>query len=170
MDPQRIAVAGSSAGGNLAAVVAQQLRDQSGLCHQVLIYPVTRGYVPDTGTFSTYAEGYFMTSHDMAYFYEIYAPGVDRTDPRIAPLAAPSLSGLAPATIITAEFDPLRDDGEDYAAALASAGVPVVLRRFDGQVHPFVYLGGLIEDAAQARAFIGTRLREAFGQESAGTA
>ncbi|KMO67023.1 Carboxylesterase NlhH [Mycolicibacterium chlorophenolicum] len=162
VDPQRVAVAGSSAGGNLAAVVAQQLRAEPGLRHQVLLYPVTRGFVPNTGSFVTYAEGYFMTSHDMDFFYGNYAPGVPLDEPRLAPMVNPDLSGLPPATVVTAEYDPLRDDGEEYAAAMSAAGIPVALRRFDGQVHPFVYLDRIIDDAAIARQFISERLREAF--------
>jgi acetyl esterase len=162
VDSTHVAVVGSSAGGNLAAVTAQQLRHEPGLRHQVLIYPVTRGVVPSTGTFAAYAEGYFMTSHDMRFFYANYAPDVPADDPRLAPLSAPDLSGLPPATIITAEFDPLRDDGEDYAAALSEAGVPVTLRRWEGMVPPFVYLGGLFDAAHEARQFIAEQLRRAL--------
>lgn len=162
VDPARIAVAGDSAGGNLAAVVAAQLRAEAGLRHQVLIYPVTQARVGSTGSYREFADGHFLTLRDMQYFFDCYAPGVDPDDPRLAPLASKDLSGLAPATVITAECDPLRDEGEAYAAALRDAGVPVTTRRFDGQVHPFVYMAGLIDAAVEARQLVGNQLRAAL--------
>jgi len=162
VDPSRVAVAGDSAGGNLAAVVAQQLRDQTGLRHQVLIYPVTQARVGQTESYRQFRDGHFLTARDMQYFFDCYAAGVDPDDPRLSPLAAADLSGLAAATVITAECDPLRDEGEQYAAALRAAGVDVATRRYDGQVHPFVYMSGLIDDAVRAREFIGSQLRQAL--------
>ncbi len=162
VDASRVAVAGDSAGGNLAAVVAQQLRDQTGLRHQVLIYPVTQARVGQTVSYRQFRDGHFLTARDMQYFFDCYAAGVDPDDPRLSPLAAADLSGLAAATIITAECDPLRDEGEQYAAALRAAGVDVAMRRYDGQVHPFVYMSGLIDDAVRAREFIGSQLRQAL--------
>ncbi|WP_219417073.1 alpha/beta hydrolase [Pseudonocardia nigra] len=162
-DPGAAAVAGDSAGGNLAAVVAQQLRGSSpGLRHQVLIYPVTTARAGTTPSYAEFADGHFLTRRDMQYFLDTYAGGVDPADPRLAPAAAEDLTGLPAATVVTAECDVLRDEGEAYARRMQAAGVPVALRRFDGQVHPFVYLGGIIDDALVARRFMGERLRAAF--------
>ncbi|MDF1603526.1 alpha/beta hydrolase [Nocardioides sp. YIM 152315] len=139
----RLAVAGDSAGGNLAAVTAQTMRDEGvELAGQLLIYPVTDGgtsYPSHTEN----AAGYFLEVETMVWFDQQYVghlSDVDRTDPRLAPLHG-SLSGLAPAVVVVAEFDPLRDDGLAYAAALASAGVPVEVRTFPGLVHGFVDMG-----------------------------
>lgn len=166
VDPTRIAVAGDSAGGNLAAVVASQLRSETGLRHQVLIYPVTQARVGSTPSYREFAEGHFLTSRDMQYFFDCYAPGVDPDDPRLAPLSNPDLSGVAAATVVTAECDPLRDEGEAYAAALRAAGVQVTTRRFDGQVHPFVYMAGIIDAALDARRFVADQLRTALHPRS----
>lgn len=162
-DMQRVAVAGDSAGGNLAAVVAQQLRGESGLRHQVLIYPVTQARVGSTDSYREFAGGHFLTARDMQYFMDAYASGVDPDHPLLAPAAAGNLTGLASATVVTAECDPLRDEGEAYAAAMQRAGVDVELRRFDGQVHPFVAMGGVIDDASVARRYVAERIRSAFG-------
>lgn len=164
IDTARVAVAGDSAGGNIAAVMAQTFCDhQPGLVHQVLIYPVTDLAGMDTGTYGTYAEGHFLTARDMAYFADQYAGGADRTDPRLSPLRNPDLGGLAPATMIIAECDPLADEGRAYGRALQSAGNQVSLIEFAGQVHPFAYMGGLIGDANVARRLIGRELKVAFG-------
>ncbi|MGM0931066.1 MAG: alpha/beta hydrolase [Actinomycetota bacterium] len=163
IDVQRVAVAGDSAGGNLAAVVAQQLRGhQPPLVHQVLVYPVTDLASIDTDSYREYADGYFLTARDMAYFAATYASGADRSDPRLSPLRNPDLSDLPSATVVTAECDPLRDEGEAYARAMALAGTTVTAVRFNGQVHPFLYMGGLIGDAHAARQFIGSQVRAAF--------
>ena len=129
-DAGRIAVAGDSAGGNLAAVVALMARDAGGpaLAAQLLIYPGTDfagGYPSETEN----AEGFFLTRADMEWFREQYLAGADPSDPRLSPIAAPDLSGLPPAVVATAEFDPLRDQGDAYARALEEAGVPVIARR-----------------------------------------
>jgi acetyl esterase len=164
VDPTRVAVTGDSAGGNLAAVACQQLRGVgNGIAHQVLIYPVADAAgVGQTDSYREFGEGYFLTTRDMAYFVRSYAGEADPADVRISPLRAPDLSGLPPATVLTAEYDPLRDEGEAYAMRLRDAGVDVTLRRFDGQVHPFVLLGGLIDDANAARSWLGDRLRSAL--------
>ncbi|WP_368498101.1 alpha/beta hydrolase [Herbiconiux sp. A18JL235] len=161
----RVAVAGDSAGGNLAAVVAQQLgRDHAGLVHQALIYPATTGRVGTDGSYVEFAEGHFLTARDMQYFYDSYAKGVDTTDARLAPAAATDLTGLPSATVVVAELDPLRDEGLAYARALAEAGVPVTSVTFSGLVHPFFYMAGVIEVAHSARRFVGTELKAAFAR------
>jgi len=164
VDPARVAVAGDSAGGNLAAVACQRLRGVgSGIAHQVLIFPVTdAAAVGATASYREFGEGHFLTTRDMAYFVRSYAGRTDPADPRISPIRAADLSGLPPATVLTAECDPLRDEGEAYARDLERAGVEVTLRRFDGQVHPFVLIGSVIDDALVARSWLGERLRAAF--------
>lgn len=167
IDPSRVAVAGDSAGGNLAAVTAQQLaRHTPPPAHQVLIYPVTDAHVGATESYAAYEHGYFLTRRDMQYFVDTYAAGADLNDVRLSPARNPDLSGLPPATVITGECDPLRDEGEAYARQLRDAGVPTSAVRFSGQVHPFVYMAGLIDDAAVAREFIGARLRAALAVRS----
>ncbi|HEU4512433.1 MAG TPA: alpha/beta hydrolase [Nocardioidaceae bacterium] len=147
----KLAVAGDSAGGNLSAVVAQQLRDAGGppIAAQLLIYPA----VDVTGEYASRlenAEGYFLDLATMAWFMNHYtADPSHHTDPRVSPLRHHDLSGLPPAVVVTAEFDPLRDEGEAYAAELAAAGVPVEVRRFDGMIHGFFDMGGY-SPAAQA--------------------
>jgi acetyl esterase len=164
VDPTRVAVMGDSAGGNMAAAAAQQLRGVgTGIAHQVLIFPVMDAAgVGATDSYRKFGEGYFLTERDMAYFVRVYGGDHDLRDPRLSPLRAADLSGLPPATIVTAEYDPLRDEGEEYAQRLEAAGVKVTLRRFDGQVHPFILLGGLVDDANVARAWVGDRLRDAL--------
>jgi acetyl esterase len=152
-DPNRLAIAGDSAGGNLAAVTALLARDAGPqLCAQLLIYPVV-DFDPDESYASRIdnAEGYFLTSDDMAWFSGNYVPeGADPHDPRLSPLRAASLAGLPPAVVLTAEFDPLRDEGEAYAAALQDAGVEVHHHRFDGLIHGFFDLGLLSAACAKA--------------------
>lgn len=138
-----LAVAGDSAGGNLAAVVAQQLRDSAGpsLAAQLLVYPATDvpGEYPSR---EENGEGYFLDVPTMEWFMEQYASGVDNlTDPRLSPLQAASLEGLPPAVVVTAEYDPLRDEGAAYAKALSAAGVQVDYREFDGMIHGFIDMG-----------------------------
>jgi acetyl esterase len=162
VDPNRVAVGGDSAGGNLAAHVAQELRHEPALRHQVLVYPVTQADVGSTGSYREFDDGYFLTGASMRYFFDTYAPGGALDDARLAPASNVDLAGLPAATVVTAEFDPLRDEGEAYAAALEAAGVAVELRRFDGQFHPFLYLAGSIDAAAEARRFVGGALRRAF--------
>jgi acetyl esterase len=164
IDVERVAVAGDSAGGNLAAVTAQQLRGHSpALVHQALIYPATDLKDYDTPSRREFGPGgYFLTSRDLDYFYGTYAGGHDRGDVRLSPARNPDLTNLPSATVITAEYDPLRDEGEAYAHAMAEAGVSVTAVRFIGLVHPFIYLGGVIEGAHTARRLIGAQLRQAF--------
>jgi acetyl esterase len=139
----RLAVAGDSAGGNLSAVVAQVMRDEGiDLAGQLLLYPVT----DRRGTYPSHEEngtGYFLDLDTMMWFDEQYVghlPDVDLTDPRLAPLHG-NLAGVAPTVLVVAEFDPLRDDGLAYAAALDAAGVPVEVRAFPGMIHGFADMG-----------------------------
>ena len=140
---RKLAVAGDSAGGNLAAVVAQQVRDAGGpaLTAQLLVYPATD--VPgEYASRQENGEGYFLDVAAMEWFVAHYAPDhALHTDPRLSPLQAPSLTGLPPAVVVTAEYDPLRDEGAAYATALETAGVRVDHRQFDGMIHGFFDMG-----------------------------
>ena len=135
-DPQRLAVAGDSSGGNFAAVVALMARDRGGppIIFQLLVYPVTDQDF-DTASYRENGADYFTTETHMRWYCEQY--GGDADDPYVSPLRAPDLSGLPPARVITAEFDPLRDEGEAYAKRLNEAGVDASVRRFDGMFHGF---------------------------------
>ena len=150
-DPARLAVAGDSAGGNISAVVAQLCRDNGPkLAAQLLIYP---GVDMDAdGPYPSRvdnAEGYFLTADDMAWFMQHYVGETpEHADPRMSPLKG-ELAGLPPAVVATAEFDPLRDEGEAYAEALGAAGVEVDVQRYDGLVHGFFDMG-VLSKAAQA--------------------
>ncbi len=155
-DTSRLTVAGDSAGGNLAAVVAQMARERSAppIASQVLIYPVIDAAC-DSLSYTENGEGYFLEAHGMRWFWEHYlGPDGDGTHPLASPIRANDFSGLPPAVVITAEYDPLRDEGEAYAAALEAAGVPVVLRRYDGMIHGFVSMPMLFPEANDAVARI----------------
>jgi acetyl esterase len=164
VDPGRIAVGGDSAGGNLAAVTALRGREAGGpaLRFQLLVYPVTCGRM-DTPSYRDNAEGYLLTRDAMAWFWDHYTPDArDREHPHAAPLRAADLRGLPPALVLTAEFDPLRDEGEAYAERLRAAGVPTTLRRYDGLIHGFFTMGGLIDRARDAVRDAASALRAAF--------
>ncbi|TMQ91055.1 alpha/beta hydrolase [Actinomadura soli] len=164
--PGAVAVAGDSAGGNLAAVVALLARDRGvRLVHQLLVYPVT-DMAMDTASWRRYATGYGLDAAALARFMALYRDGADPSDPRLAPLRAPDLAGAAPATVITAECDILRDEAEAYARRLAEAGVPVELRRYDGVVHAFFLLPEIFDAGAEAIDFAVRRLRAAFGERT----
>ena len=159
-DAARIAIGGDSAGGNLAAVAAQALGDaEPGFAGQLLIYPVT-DFESERPSHEENAEGLFLTGDDMTWFRSLYVGDRDLKDPRISPLMAADLSGLPPAVVITAEFDPLRDDGEAYAVALEAAGVPVRRRRFDGLIHGFFAMGTASTAALEAADEVCDELRE----------
>jgi acetyl esterase len=139
-DPDRLVVAGDSAGGNLAAVTALLARDRDGpgIAHQVLVYPVT-GDAAATPAYEENAEGYFLTAAESEWFRELYLPDdIDEGNVYARPRLCRDLSGLPPATVLTAGFDPLRDDGAAYAEALAADGVPVTYHNFDGLIHGFL--------------------------------
>ena len=141
VDPARVAVAGDSAGGNLAAAVAIAARDRSGpaLAAQLLIYPVT-DFKFDTASYRDNAEGYLLNKASIQWFWAHYLGAQDLTkDPYACPARADNLVGLPPAYVATCEYDPLRDEGEAYARRLEEAGVPVTARRFDGMLHGFLW-------------------------------
>lgn len=158
----RVAVGGDSAGGNLAAVVAQLARNEGGPAPvlQWLIYPRT-DFTAQTRSMSLFARGFVLTRRDMDWFQAQYlrGSGVDPTDPRLSPLLAESLSGLAPALIAVGGFDPLRDEGEAYAAALQAAGTAVDLRYLGSLTHGFVNLFQLGGDSAVATSELISALR-----------
>jgi acetyl esterase len=160
-----IAVGGDSAGGNLAAVSALLCRERGGprLRHQLLLYPVI---APDfeTPSYRQCREGFFLSRNAMMAFWGHYlAREADRLDPIAVPLCARDLSGLPPATVVTAEYDPLRDEGEAYAERLREAGVPAELLRYDGQIHGFLNFAHRVDRARQALDDVAGRLRAAFG-------
>ena len=139
LDASRIGVGGDSAGGNLAAVVAQTLReDDPPLACQLLIYPIV-DCDTETSSYVENAEGYQLTRDTMIWFWEEYVPEASqRTDIKASPLRNRDLRGLPPALVVTAEYDPLRDEGEVYARRLADSGNDVELKRYDGMIHGFV--------------------------------
>jgi acetyl esterase len=163
IDPTRIAVAGDSAGGNLAAAVALDAREKGPpIAGQVLIYPVTDMHI-DHPSHHRHAAQLPLTRAAMHWFIDHYLRGpADLTDWRASPLLATDLRRLPPALVITAGFDPLCDEGEAYAAALRQAGVRVEHERFEGQIHGFVAMGKMIADADRAIGRAAAFLRQAF--------
>ena len=165
VDAARLAVGGDSAGGNLAAVVALMARDRRGpaLVHQLLIYPVTDSAC-DTQSYHDNANGYFLTKDMMLWFWSHYAgEGMDRVNPYAAPLRAANLQGVSPALVITAEYDPLRDEGEAYGARLRDAGVPTEVTRYHGMIHGFFGLAAVLDQGKRAIEQASAALRKAFG-------
>ena len=164
IDPTRIAVGGDSAGGGLAAVVALMARDSRKLrlALQVLVYPVL-DLRAQSASYSAYAEGYLLTRAAMLWYIAQYAPTPDAVnDWRASPLLAPWVHGVAPALIVSAELDPLFDEGEAYARRLQGARVPVQHQRVDGMVHGFLTMGGKVDAANHAVETIAAALRGAF--------
>jgi acetyl esterase len=165
VDPSRIAVGGDSAGGNLSAAVTLLARDSGGpaLVHQLLIYPNT-AYEAGTESLRENTDPLLFNRTSVGWYWDHYlTSAADGANPLASPLRAADHSGLPPATVITAEFDPLRDEGEAYAAALDAAGVPVELTRYDGMVHGFFAMSGVLDTATRAVAHAAARLRVAFG-------
>jgi acetyl esterase len=166
-DPARLAIGGDSAGGNLTAVISQLARDRGGpaLSFQLLIYPAT-DFTADTLSMKENAEGYFLTADDMAWFTNHYLNSEEeKRNPLASPLLAADLSNLPPALVITAEYDPLRDEGEIYGQKLKEAGVPVTITRYEGMIHGFV--GMPFDKGKQAMAEACAALRGAFTHTAA---
>ena len=164
-DPARIAVAGDSSGGNLAAAVSLLVRDQKrpNLAAQVLLYPAVDLSNLDRPSALQFADGYMLTRERMAWFIQQYVPDASlRRDPRVSPLLASNHGGLPPTLIITAEFDPLRDEGEAYARILDKAGVDTRVRRFDGVLHGFASMDRWLPEADQATDLIASFLKQQF--------
>jgi acetyl esterase len=165
VDPNRIAVGGDSAGGQLAAVVAQQAKEKGApkLVHQLLMFPVTQ-IGRDTSSLREFAVGYFLEAAALQWFYDSYVPkGADKDDPRLSPLRAKDLSGLPPAYVLLGGFDPLHDEGLQYAERLRSAGVKVAVEDYPDMVHCFIYLQTVLPQAHTAVVSASKALRKAFG-------
>jgi len=164
VDADRLAVGGDSAGGNLAAVVALLAREAGGprIALQILLYPVT-DLVSESQSYADLADGYMLTRDSMRWFRAQYlAKEQDAADWRVSPLRAPSLAGLPPALVVTAGYDPLRDEGEAYARRLREAGVSVDAVSFGGMIHGFVPMGRLIDTAFRGVSLITGSLRQAL--------
>jgi acetyl esterase len=168
IDPTRLAVAGDSAGGNIAAVVAQMARDRGGppLVFQLMIYPVIDSTAArnDRPSRRDNAEGYFLTTDIMDWYREQYlSGGATGEEPYVSPHRAKSLVGLPAACIVTAEMDPLCDEGEHYATELEAAGVAVTLHRADGMFHGFFSMDAMLDGAKEAQRVAFTAARAALG-------
>ena len=170
-DPARVVVAGDSAGGNLAAAVAIAARDRGGppLAGQLLVYPAT-DLDFSRPSYRENHEGYLLNTASVQWFWAHYLGAADPgDDPRAWPMRAEDLTGVAPAFVATAEYDPLRDEGEAYADRLRAAGVPVVLQRYDGMIHAFFWALGAIPSGRRLVDDLAGWLRQRFpGEEAAG--
>ena len=165
-DGARVAVGGDSAGGNLAAVVSILARNAGlpNIVFQLLIYPVTAPE-PETKSHHAFAEGYLLTRKTITWFFTHYIRNSkDTKDFRYAPLEADDLSSLPPALVIVAGYDPLRDEGVEYAEALIHAGNRVRLSNYEGMVHGFYLMGGMVDASRRAISESAAMLREAFSQ------
>lgn len=163
-DAGRLAVGGDSSGGNLAAAVSLLARERGGpaIVHQLLVYPNT-DYLADGESMRVGTDPHLFNVHSVAWYWGMYlASPADGANPLASPLRADDLSGLPPATVITAEYDPLRDEGEQYAERLSQADVPVELTRYDGMAHGFFTMIGVLDRARLAVTRAAGRLREAF--------
>ena len=164
VDGTRLAVGGDSAGGNLSAAIALKLRDTAGptLAFQLLVYPVT-DHSYDTESYRANGKDMLLTTDMMRWFWDHYLRSdADGADPYVSPLRAANLADLPPALVFTAEFDPLRDEGEAYARALEAAGVAVTHRRFDGQIHGFFQMLAVFPVATEAAEQAAAALKAAF--------
>jgi acetyl esterase len=154
-------VAGDSAGGNLAAVAARRLRGEVDLKLQALVYPVIDAGV-NTPSYREFSEGHGLSAASMRRFWNLYLDGAEGSDPDASPLRADDLAGVAPAYILTAEADVLRDEGEAYAEALRRAGVAVELHRWPGTIHGFFRWLAAASVAREAVRAVGAALRRAL--------
>jgi acetyl esterase len=165
-DPARLAVGGDSSGGNLAAAVALMARERGGpaIRHQLLVYPNT-DYQADTPSMRDISDEYFFNPASVLWYWRLYlATPEDGASPFASPLRADDLSCLPAATVITAEYDPLRDEGELYAKKLEEAGVPVEVIRYDGMIHGFFTMVGVLDTARTAVGDAAERLRGALAR------
>ena len=162
-DPARLVVAGDSAGGNLATIVARRARDDGGppISFQALVYPATDAGL-NTPSYREFAEGYGLTALGMQRFWAMYLDGADGAHPDASPLRAEDLTGLPPAFVLTAEADVLRDEGEAYAERLREAGVDVTLHRYEGTTHGFWRWQAKAALARRAVRELGAALRDAL--------
>ena len=168
VDPARIAVGGDSAGGNLAAAVALMAKDRGGpsLVFQLLVYPVTAMDF-GTGSYRQNSNGPLLTEDAMKWYWKQYLSSeADAANPYAAPLVAKDLSGQPPALVITAELDPLCDEGEAYGQRLQAAGVPTIITRYDGMIHGFFGMSAVIDKGKQAVAEASTSLNQAFAAKA----
>ncbi|MRH41158.1 alpha/beta hydrolase fold domain-containing protein [Aquibacillus halophilus] len=166
VNPNCLAVGGDSAGGNLAAVVAMMARDKAGpiLSYQLLIYPIVN-YNFDSNSYHENATGYMLTRDSMIWYWNHYLHNKDEGNhPYASPLQADDLNSLPPTLVITAEYDPLRDEGEAYAKRLKEAGVPVVFTRYKGMIHGFFTMTETIDKAKEATQQAVTALKKAFSK------
>jgi len=167
VDPERIAVGGDSAGGNLAAVVSLMAREKGGpqLVHQLLVYPVTDLSSMDNDSYREHGQGYILTKDSMAYYGSHYLAGEkDALNPYASPLLAKDLSGLPSPLVITAEYDVLTDEGKAYADRLQEAGVPVRYSCYDGLIHAFFSMAGVVDRTRDALDEAAAALRSAFAE------
>jgi acetyl esterase len=168
IDPARIMVAGDSAGGNMAAVTALRVRDERGpdLCGQMLLYPVTDYHTPGTPSYAENADGYGLTRDTMEWFWAHYlSSAVEAENPYASPLRARDLTGLPPAYVSSAEYDPLRDEAERYGMRLRAAGVPTEITRFPGMNHGFLFWVGIVGGADSAMAEACAWARQVFAKK-----
>jgi acetyl esterase len=166
VDPKRIAVGGTSAGGTLAAVVAIMARERGcpGIAYQLLIYPATTAELTSPSQKQFAEDGYILSRADMEWFWGHYlASTADRTNPYACPAYIKTFSGLPPAMVITAEYDPLRDEGEAYAVRLREESVSTVVKRYDGVTHGFFGMPSVLDKSKLAIAEAAAALRAAIG-------
>ena len=165
-DPSHIAVGGDSAGGNLSAVVALMARDRGGpkLVHQVMLYPVIENNF-NTKSYQDNATGYLLSRDMMVWFWDLYLnKPKEASHAYVAPIRAADLRGVAPALIVTAEFDPLRDEGEAYGKRLKEFGVPTVVKRYDGMIHGFFGMYETISASNDLINQVSDALKQAFAK------
>ncbi len=165
IDVNKLALAGESAGGNLSACVCIKAKDEDGpgICLQLLIYPVTDARM-NTESYESNREGYMLTKDGMEWFWQHYTSGNQMDNPLASPMLAADLSGVPTACIITAEYDPLRDEGEAYGEALKAAGVATEVVRYDGMIHDFLPMTDILEGSRQAMHLASRQLTRAFNQ------
>lgn len=166
IDPERIGVSGDSAGGNLAAAVTLKARDHHGpkITYQLLVYPALE-YGWDKPSAHENAEGYLLQRASMAWYWQHYVRSeTDADSPYVSPLKAADLTGLPPAFIFTAGYDPLRDDGKEYAERLEQAGVQVTYRNYEGMIHGFFWMSGVLDQAKIVMDEVGKEVRGVLGK------